>query len=327
MTEDSSRFALYINGLDNAYIREFGCDCPRCERFDRGANTSVSLVLEDASGLALHHVLFDAGSGVGESLRVHPPLRAQARLDGIVLTHWHTDHTSDLTRIGSTYARSRRRRGDEVTPTPLWCRTGSAGWLDRQYPHLKNAMLEVKTFGADEPMGSLLEPLLLGLPGATVTPVSLSHFTADLNPERESESLPCCAGYILELPRTKIAFLWDLDATNLWLEKPGSAQEATLERLHGADHVFFDSNTWACEADRNGRPASHASFGLVQRFARSLEPKHTWLTHLSGHEDERGAGFGWTDDQWRDHALHVWQSEGLPGQVSVPSIGQRIELG
>jgi hypothetical protein len=188
-------------------------------------------------------------------------------------------------------------------------------------------MLEVKTFGADEPMGSLLKPLPLELPGATVTPVSLSHHSADLNPKRESESMPCCAGYILELPRVKVALLWDLDATNLWLEKPGSAQEAALERLHAADHVFFDSNTWAYQTDRNGRPASHASFGLVQRFARTLEPKHTWLTHLSGHEDERGAGFGWTDDQWRDHALHVWQSEGLPGQVSVPSIGQRIELG
>lgn len=316
---------MQVNGLDNAYIKEFGCGCARCARQTRGANTSVSLIGRDFHGRAVQHVLFDAGSGVTDSLLQSPALLEEPRLDAVVLTHWHSDHTSELTRICTTWARSHRRRGEPVMPVPVWCRSGSAAWLGRQYPHLSTAGLEVHAFGGAEPMGSLLEPIS-PVPGLSLTPISTSHSTADLHPERAGEAHPCCAGYILELAGVKVALLWDLDATNLWLERPEGRQRETVERLRGADHVFFDSNTWAYDTNPDGRPASHASFGLVQRFARVLEPKHTWLVHLSGHEDRPNQGFGWLDAQWQREAQRVWHDQHLPGDVRVPTIGETIEL-
>ena len=38
------KFELVVNGLDNAFIKEFGCDCERCTRQARAANTSISLL-------------------------------------------------------------------------------------------------------------------------------------------------------------------------------------------------------------------------------------------------------------------------------------------
>ena len=318
-------YALQVNGLDNAYIKEFGCGCARCTRRARGANTSVSLIGRDDQGRVALHVLFDAGSGVTDSLLESTALLEEPRLDAVVLTHWHSDHTAELTRLCTTWARSRRRRGEAVAPVPVWCRSGSAAWLERQYPHLHTAGLEVRAFGAAESKGTLLEPIPV-VAGLKLTPVSTSHYTADLHPERAGETHPCCAGYILEAPIFKVAFLWDLDATNLWLEKPEEHQRETIARLQGADHVFFDSNTWAYQTNPDGRPASHASFGLVQGFARALNPKHTWLVHLSGHEDEQGAGFGWEDAQWQHEARRVWREQHLPGDVRVPGIGETIEL-
>ncbi len=323
------RYTLRVNGLDNAYIREFGCDCARCARRTRAANTSMSLFAEDERGELLSHVLFDAGAGVMDSLLEYPPLQVTPRLDAVVLTHWHADHTAELTRLCNTWSRSRRRRGEPSPRVPVWCRTGSATWLERLYPHLHLSGLDLHHFGGAEPMGTLLDGFGLELPGVKITPISQSHSTADLNPERPAEALPCCAGYLLEFSDHevgdhKVGLLWDLDASNLWLEDPSSE---AVRRLRGADHIFFDSNTWAYSASPDGRPASHASFALIQRFARVLEPKQSWLVHLSGHEDAPGDGFGWEDSRWQLEAERVWAERGLPGNVRVPALGETISLG
>ena len=317
-------YELHVNGLDNAYTREFGCGCERCTRATRAANTSLSLIGLDDAGTVQHHVLFDAGSGILESLIENPLLRAHPRLDAVVLTHWHSDHTSELTRVTTTLARSRRRQGLLATPTPVLCRTGSAAWLERQYPHLHGSSVDLRRFGDSEPMGTILEPLPLEIPGVTITPVSTAHSTADLHPENPDIHHPCCAGYILEFGATKIGLLWDLDATNLWLE---DVNHPVVQRLRGADHVFFDSNTWRYDTTASGHPASHASFSLIQRFARTLEPRCTWLVHLSGHEDAPDDGFGWDNARWQSEARRVWAEESLPGEVRVPEIGERIAVG
>jgi ribonuclease BN (tRNA processing enzyme) len=319
------RHELVVNGLDNAWIREFGCDCRRCARQSRVANTSVSLLSYEGSSL-VHHILFDVGASVRDSLSRIEALRAQPRLDQIVLSHWHSDHTCELAPLSKTWARSRARQGVELEPVPVWARAGSAAWLERLYPQLEKAGLELRHSNEFEPVGTLLEPIMLELPNLTLTPVTLSHHTADLHPNGSDESWPCCSGFVLEMPNSKVAFLWDTDVSNTWLEHPNPAQLAAFEKLRHADHVFFDCNTWEHTHSREGKPASHVSFGMVQRFVMALEPKNSWLVHLSGHED-LGDGFGWDDATWQREAQRTWRDQTLPGQVRVPLIGEVIRLG
>lgn len=318
------RHELVVNGLDNAWIREFGCGCPRCRRQSRAANTSISLLSFEGSRL-LHHVLFDIGAGVRESLSRIGALRLQPRLDSIVLSHWHSDHTGELVPLTKTWARSQARDGSDAKPIRVWARAGSAAWLERIYPQLEKAGLELRHSNEFKPVGTLLEPILLELPDVTLTPVTLSHHSADIHPNGSDDSWPCCSGFVLEMANLKVVFLWDTDVSNTWLEHPNPAQLTAFEKLRHADHVFFDCNTWAYTHSHEGKPASHVSFGMVQRFAAALEPKHSWLVHVSGHEDI-GDGFGWDDATWQREAQHIWHERGLPGDVRVPLIGETIRL-
>jgi ribonuclease BN (tRNA processing enzyme) len=323
------RHELVVNGLDNAWIREFGCACARCARTSRVANTSISLLSFEGSSL-VHHVLFDVGAGVRDSLSRIEALRLQSRLDQIVLSHWHSDHTCELAPLSKTWARSRGRNGSDTKPVPVWARAGSAAWLERLYPQLEKAGLELQHSNEFEPIGTLLKPITLELPDVTLTPVTLSHHTADIHPDGSDNPWPCCSGFVLEMhalkqPSLKVAFLWDTDVSNTWLEHPNSAQRAAFEKLRHADHVFFDCNTWEYTHNSEGKPASHISFGMVQRFAAALEPKHSWLVHISGHEDI-GDGFGWDDATWQREAQRIWRERKLPGQVRVPLIGEVIRL-
>lgn len=113
----------------------------------------------DDAGTVQHHVLFGAGPGIFEGLIENPLLQAHPRLDAVVLTRWYSDHTSELTRVTTTLARSRRRQGLPATRTPVWCRTGSAAWLERQYPHLHGSSVELRRFGGAQAMDTILEPL------------------------------------------------------------------------------------------------------------------------------------------------------------------------
>jgi phosphoribosyl 1,2-cyclic phosphodiesterase len=315
------RYELVVNGLDHAYRREWGCGCLRCQETRPSANTSVSLLGFEAQILAFH-ALVDAGSGVTESLISNPDLQQLARLDWVFLTHWHPDHVAELHRIAASHARSAQRQHRELTRPRLWLREGSRMWLERQQPQALR-LFDVISSLEYSPVGTLLDPIPLGLPSLTITPVVISHSSADLFPPHGGEHLSCCAGFILETGEYKTALLWDLDATNLWLE---SGQGEGFEKLFGCHNLLIDSNTWSYSKQPNGLPASHASFHLVKRFAKVLAPQNTFLMHLSGHEDAIGDGFGWSDEVWQLEAQKAWRQAGLQGQVFVPQIGQRIAL-
>ena len=319
---------LVVNGLEGPMLRQFGCACGRCVSTGRQANTSVSLLGVNGRDEAEYHILVDVGSGVVDSLLENPYLRThRARLDALLLTHWHPDHTVDLNRLCVSYYLSRKRRGLPTPPIPLWCRAGTAAWLQQEHRYEWHTYLQPHMPPENEPPGTLLPPLDLSVPGLRVTPVTVSHFSADRHPQPGAGGeLPVysCAAFVVETAATKTVLLWDIDSENEWLVRPQTEREETaVAALRHADYLFIDTAFWRAKPQR----ATHPSFDNVQRIVATLQPRQTLLMHLSGHPDGEGnPGFGWDNAQWTAAAQSVWQQQQLPGTVRVPVIGEIFQL-
>ena len=320
---------LIVNGLDHAFLREFGCPCTRCVDQRTAANTSVSLLsLDDNGDKILHHILFDIGMGVVDSLVNSPYLSGKkARLDWLIISHWHPDHVLDLNRLCETWWRTLKRRGEQWKPIPTWCRTGTAEWLKKTHAFEWNSFLKPQLSDETSPPGVKLPPIGVGIAGLTVTPITVSHCTADIDPANPKERLHCSASFVIEYEARKVVLLWDIDNMNSWIENPTSdEQKEALKMLSGADYFFIDCNTWSVE-ESNGKNTGHASFLTVQRYARVLSPRTTFLVHLSGHEDAEGKpGWGWSDSTWEQKAQEVWANNNLPGRICVPRIGMKVQI-
>ncbi|MCP4427430.1 MAG: MBL fold metallo-hydrolase [Chloroflexi bacterium] len=317
---------LIVNGLEAPLLRQFGCDCPRCNDPTPQANTSVSLVSLNGAGETAHHVLFDVGTAVTDNLFRSPYLVGRrARLDWLVLTHWHPDHVNDLNRLLVSYHLNRIRRDEEPTPVPLWCRRSAAGWLQRDHSYEWHEFLEPHTSDENHPPGTVLPPLPIDLPGVAITPVTVSHYGADRCVQDRQKTCYSCAAYVVETSTVKTVLLWDIDNENEWIVNPQTeAQETAVRVISNADHLFIDTSFWHSK----DKPTTHPGFANVQRYARALTPRETLLVHLSGHPDGRGnPGWGWTNARWEQEAQKVWMEKQLPGRVRVPAIGEEFVLG
>lgn len=314
------RHLLMVNGLDGPLRRGLGCDCGRCLDEQRQANTSVSLLTFDEGEQLNHHLLFDIGSGVMDSLLSSPWLAGRnGRLDALCLTHWHPDHTAELNQLLVSRHIIAQRDGRSLPPVPLYCRSGTADWL-RRYHEYELRLTSLTESGENEPPGTVLPPVPLALAGVTVTPVAVSHYTADKGVRDGTQARYACAAYVIETAETKAVLLWDVDSSNTWLAEPETpVQETAVAALSQADFLFVDTALWRARPNR----MTHPSFDNVRRYARTLTPQRTYLMHLSGHPDGRGnPGWGWTNERWQTEAQAVWVEAGLPGEVFVPAMGQ-----
>ena len=315
---------LFINGLDGPLARIIGCDCGRCADTTRQAHTSASLISLNEQGETMHHVLFDVGLGVNDSLMANPHLQgSQGRLDWLCLSHWHPDHTAGMNQlIVSRHVNSQRNQLD-LPPLPLWCRPGTAKWVQKHHD-FEFGLCKLHTTGDNEPPGTLLPPVPIPLSDVTITPVTLAHLNADKRVDGLGHH-NCCAGFIIETATKKAILLWDADSSNAWLANPQTAvQQMAVSHLSHADYLFVDTAFWQAKPNKT---TSHPSFTNVQRYAANLQPRHTYLTHMSGHPDGRGnAGWGWTNGRWQAEAQQEWQAKKLPGLVHVPAIGDCFQL-
>ncbi len=321
------RYSLIVNGLGHAFLQEFGCRCDRCRTGGMMANTSVSLVGRDEKSNTIQwHALVDVGLGVVNSLCVHFPPE-EARLDWLLFSHWHPDHSLELNRLCETMRRSMRRKDGQFHRIPSWFRVGTAQWIQKNYSYEWYRCLKPRISDESCPPGFLLEPVPLNREGITITPFSVSHYTADIDPADFKNKLYSSASFIIETGERKTILLWDVDNMNDWLLTAASGERArTLKRLRNADCLFIDCLSWNVEEVR-GYNTGHLAFSTVKKYVQALHPKQTCLVHMSGHEDEEGSeGWGWENSRWQEEAKKVWRSEGLPGSVRVPSIGEEFPL-
>lgn len=317
---------LIINGLEAPLLKQFGCDCARCQEQKRQANTSMSLIATNDCQETTQHVLFDVGLGVNDSLVALPYFqKGQVRLDWILLTHWHPDHTKELNRLAVSYRLNPKWQGLPIRDkVPLWCRSGSANWMQIEHSFEWQAQVTPHVSGERLPPGTVLPTLDLGMAGVAVTPVTVSHFGADVNPQNRSEVVYSSAAFVVQTERVKAVLLWDIDNQNEWLWTPQDAREKTaVSLLKNADYLFIDTTFWRTRDE----PTTHPGFTQVCQIAANLQPRQTILMHLSGHPDGCGnPGWGWTNERWRQEATAVWQEQGLPGSVTVPEIGSEYLL-
>ena len=173
----------------------------------------------------------------------------------------------------------------------------------------------------------MLAPIALGADGIEITPLSVSHSGADINPENFKETRCISACFVIRTGRKKTVLLWDLDNKNGWITSPQTeAQKKTVEALSGADHLFIDCFSWIVE-EVAGFNTGHLSFATVRKYAKALQPKETLLVHMGGHEEGEGnPGWGWTDRQWEEGASKFWSAEVLPGTVRVPAMGEEFSI-
>lgn len=323
------RYELIINGIDGPTRKLFGCGCGRCLSHGRQANTSASLLTYNDRDQLAHHLLIDAGSGVADSLVSHPCLHGEkARLDGILLTHWHPDHTINLNPIVVSHRVALRNRGVVTSETmpriPVWCRRATAAHLQRTHAYDYTNLWQPLVTDEMLPPGHILPPVELAPAGVGITPVTVSHFTADIDPIDRTRTAYGCAAFVLETAQRKIVLLWDIDNQNDWLREPqNEAQAAAVDLLSDADQLFIDTAFWHTRT----RPTTHPGFEQVMQIAARLRPCATQLVHMSGHPDLPGnKGYGWDNGRWQTEARRAWTANHLPGTVHVPAIGQTFPL-
>jgi len=318
-------FSLHVNGIGNAFLREFGCECPRCRSGSPLANTSLSVIGREKGSIAWHG-LVDTGMGVADSLCANLPPR-EARLDLIMFTHWHPDHTLELNRICETLRHTRRRRGEKFHRIPAWMRAGTAKWIKNNYSYEWHRCLAPFPSAEGELPGRVLDRISLEAGDLRVTPVTVSHYSADLDAEDFRKKTYCSASFVVETEGKKAVLLWDLDNRNDWIADPKSDEEKEARKfLSSADYLFIDCFCWRTE-EVLGINTGHIAFSTARKYISALSPKLTCLVHMSGHEDEPGReGWGWDDRRWESEARRVWTEESLPGSVRVPATGEEFNM-
>jgi beta-lactamase family protein len=323
---------IVVNGTDHAFQREVDCSCGRCRLPHVRANTSVSLIAVTSNHEAVWHALIDVGAGVVNNLCDNlARYRSQQRVDILLLTHWHPDHTLGLNQLCESLQRSRERRAGHtlpINPIPIWCRPNTWAQLQSRHRYETERFLvpyHIPPSDANLP-GQLLDPLdfsYIGIP-IRITPITISHHTADFVGY-------CTAGFLIEGPRKRAALLWDLDSRNEWILHPTGSKyptsidaRETQRRLQELDTLFLDCNTWHDETVLP-RPTGHIGFERLQEYVRALAPRETVLIHLSGHEDGSGSfGWGWSNAVWESAAQAHWHD--LPGRVVVLNPGDMRHL-
>jgi ribonuclease BN (tRNA processing enzyme) len=324
-----------VNGVSHAYLREIGCDCPRCAQHRPRANTSASILINPTADQhdGGYHLLFDIGSGVLDSLMS----RGVRRVDAVFNTHNHSDHIAEIERLVSSQRRTSQRNGTPDVPIRFYATHGTwTSGVGAIFPRVANALDWVNL----SPHVISQQPLRpAGDAGIDLrlTPVPVYHGPSAFEP----------VGVVVEFGSgpayRKLVFCWDMlhlvtqhpapdDATPRYAAGtllrpalPGShgyptddyhqlAPEQYAERYRHLpapadlapdallpEHALLhgaDEFFVECNTATPQPQTSHGSVLSALHLLRRVKAKRLWIMHYSGHEDSFGP--------LTDGALEAW---------------------
>lgn len=232
-----------------AGIPVIACDCATCTSTDpRDTRTRCSATLEFTDDTGTERViLIDASPDLRQQV-----LRERiARIDAILFTHNHVDHTFGLDEV---------RRFNEVMrqPIPIYADEHTMTALGRVYQHIFSPHTNIQSsFIAS------LEPTIIfpyepfTLFGLTITPITLMH-----------GKLPIL-GYLFELPHQQPPLLPLAYCTDV-----SSIPEDSMPYLERADTLVLDALRY--------RPHNtHFTIEQAIEAAGQIRPSRTYLIHMT----------------------------------------------
>ncbi len=244
------RFTFLGTGT-SAGVPAIGCDCAVCtsaDPRDRRLRTSALLEFTDATGHP-RAILIDAGPDLREQALRH----GMKRLDAILFTHNHVDHTWGLDEV-------RRFNAIQDGPIDVYADAHTDAHLRRVYTHIFDRDRNVNDSFVATLIGHRVEPgRAFTVHGLRVMPVALLH-----------GKLPVL-GYRLEAegrqgPSGPLALAYCTDVSAIPTE--------SWAMLTGLETLVLD-------ALRDRRHPTHLTLDQALGFAERIDAKRTYFVHMS----------------------------------------------
>lgn len=301
------RVFLRINGNAHAFSRELGCNCQRCQTINFTlqdpaqnpggpltpfpgwpdppwrAHTSVSILIPDNTNPAAvsHHILIDAGTGIVDSL-VCSRIENLHKINGILITHWHPDHTLGLNQVTESVKRTAKRLQHPFSKIQFFSTKDTYSMLYPKFRYEFDEMLSFQEITSGEPF------VLPKIADIRFTPIEVAHgevkgsviFVAEFSHHK------------------KCVFAWDIDHPSAARPSDKISNIDIIRKnknlLENPDLLFLETNGWTAHAP------GHGSLIDAQPYLDIIKPRKVILLHLSGHSDTSGQpAYGWSDAQWR----------------------------
>jgi len=247
---------IFLGTGTSSGVPAIGCHCPVCtstDPRDTRLRTSAAVQWTDPRGIE-RTILIDAG----------PDLRQQClkngieRLDAILFTHNHVDHTFGLDEVP-------RFNAIQKSPIDIYADERTHVFLRRVYQHIFDADQNVNQSFVATLIPHRITPLQsFELYGVKITPIPLLH-----------GRLPV------------LGFRFDC----------GAVKSDLLPLAYCTDLSVVPNESWPVLADlrtlildglRHRHHPTHLTIGQATDLALNLKPQQTWLIHMShdvGHQE------------------------------------------
>lgn len=231
-----------------------GCDCAVCtsaDPRDRRLRTSSLLEFTDAKGQA-RAILIDAGPDLREQALRH----GMKRLDAILFTHNHVDHTWGLDEV-------RRFNAIQDGPIDVYADAHTDAHLRRVYTHIFDRDRNVNDSFVATLIGHRVEPRrAFTVHGLRVMPVPLLH-----------GKLPVL-GYRLEAEGGDVVGVGSGPLPLAYCTDVSAIPTESWAMLTGLETLVLD-------ALRDRRHPTHLTLDQALGFAERIDAKRTYFVHMS----------------------------------------------